>query len=444
MNGLSSERSEAFARRRARVFETLAADGALILAAAPELRVGYDTELRYAVDADLYYLTGYTEAEAVLVLCPSFEDGPYTMFVRPRDVEREIWTGPRGGPAAAIERFGADAAHPIVELTERLPKMLAGVNRVFARLDGGRPDVEALVLAAVRRARRARPRRGVGPNALIEPGAILDEMRLRKDGTELSELRRAADISVAAFADAVACIAPGAGEWRIEAALEAGFRSRGADGAAFPSIVASGANAAVLHYVENRRVMNAGELVLLDAGARRGMYCADISRTYAVSGPLAAEQAALHAGVQAARDAGIAAVRAGASIDDPHVAALSVLLETLRELGFLDGTIHDLQGREEEWKPFFPHRTSHWLGLDVHDVGDYVVNGEPRLLEPGMVLTIEPGLYIPASIERGPASLRGAGVRIEDDVLVTEHGPDVLTALLPAGPDPSDAAGARS
>src|SRR5690606_14526384 len=211
----------------------------------------------------------------------------------------------------------------------------------------------------------------------------------RKDAGEIAAIRHAAEITAAAFAHAAARIAPDAGEWQIEAALEAAFRERGASGPAFPSIVASGPNACVLHYVENSRALRAGELVLIDAGARLDMYCADISRTYAVTPPLAPELATLHAGVDAARAAAVAAVRAGASVDDPHDAAARVLIETLRELGLVEGDTDALRQRPETWSSFFPHRTSHWLGLDVHDVGDYVAGGAPRRLEPGMVLTIE-------------------------------------------------------
>jgi Xaa-Pro aminopeptidase len=427
--------SDVYADRRARVLTALGEHGALVLPAAPELRVGLDGEVRYVVDASLYYLTGYREPEAVLVLCPS-ADAPFTFFVRARDPERELWTGGRGGVDDATARFRADAAFPIGELAQRLPKLLAGADTLFGRLGVGRPDVDALLLGALERARRARPRTGRGPRALVDPGALLDDMRLRKEPCEIERMRAAARITVDAFRDAAAIIRPGAAEYEVEAALDAGFRRRGADGPAFPTIVASGTNATVLHYVANTRTLRAGELVLLDAGARMD-YCGDVSRTLPVSGSFTAAQRALYEGVRGALCAGVAAARPGATIDDVHDAARARLVDALVDLGFLAGPADAYADEERaaEVKRFYPHRTSHWLGLDVHDVGDYVVDGAPRRLEPGMVFTVEPGLYIPADAAPGPAELYGTGIRIEDDVLITADGHEVLTRALPTGTD---------
>lgn len=418
--------------RRRRVFERLGEDAALVVAASPELRVGLDGELRYVVDPDLFYLTGYTEPEAVLALCPAFEEAPYTLFVRPRDADRELWTGPRSGPQAAKEQFGADAAYSIGELASRLPAMLAGVECIYARIGSARPEVDAVLLDVIAQARRSRPRTGRGPLTLSDHGLLLDDLRLLKDEHEIAAIRDAARISVESFRDAARAIRAGAGEWQIEAALDGGFRARGASGPAFPSIVASGANATVLHYIDNACTLTAGQLVLVDAGARRAMYCADITRTFPVGGRYTEEQRVLYDGVLAARDAAIATVRPGATVRDVHHAALRVLLGTLLELGFLAGTAESLMEKPAEYRPYFPHRTSHWLGLDVHDVGDYTVAGEPRVLEAGMVLTIEPGLYLSQSAVAGPPALGGTGIRIEDDVLVTSGGREVLTAELTA------------
>lgn len=427
--------SDVFAQRRTRVLAALGDRAALVLTAAPELRAGLDGELRYVVDPGLYYLTGYIEPEAVLVLCPVHEEAPFTLFVRPRDAERETWNGARGGVEEATERFGADAAHPVGELAARLPLILGRADTLYCRLGTGRPEVDALVVAALERARRSRPRTGRGPRALVDPSALLDELRLRKEPCEIERLRAAALVSSDAFREAAGRIRPGVAEYEVEAALEAGFRRRGADGPAFPTIVASGPNATVLHYVANARTMRAGELVLLDAGARKDLYCADISRTFPVSGEFTAEQRVLYDGVLAALRAGTAAARPGATVDDVHDAAFAVLLETLVALDFLEADVlHDAE-RAARARPFYPHRTSHWLGLDVHDVGDYMVNGGPRPLEPGMVLTIEPGLYIPAGTDRGAAALRGTGIRIEDDVLITAAGNEVLTSVLPTDAD---------
>jgi Xaa-Pro aminopeptidase len=418
--------------RRQRVYEQLGNEAALIVAASPEVFVGLDAELRYVVDPDLFYLTGYVEPEAVLVLCPAFEESRYTLFVRPRDAERELWTGVRGGPEAAKERFGADAAHPIAELGERLPKIVGSVDRLYARLRSDRPDVDTAVLDVIARARRSRPRSGKGPLTVADRALVLNEMRLRKDAREIAALREAARITAETFLEAAARVRPGAGEWEIEAALEGGFRSRGASGPAFPTIVAAGANATVLHYIENGCNVQDGQLVLVDAGARKAMYCADISRTFPARGRFTDEQRALYDGVLHAHDAAIAAVRPGATVRDVHDAALRVLVDALVALGFLDGPVDALLEKEESYKAFFPHKTTHWLGLDVHDVGDYMVAGASRKLEPGMVLTVEPGLYIATGATSGPPALAGTGIRIEDDVLVTPHGHEVLTAAIPA------------
>lgn len=420
-----------FAARRARVLAALGEDGAMVLPAAPELRVGRDAELRYRPDPDLYYLTGYPEPEAVLVLTPGAE-ASFTLFVRPRDPDRELWTGRRGGIEGARERYGADVAYSVAELGERLPALLLPYGELYARLDDGRPEVDALVRRTLRDGRRQRQRAGKGPSALIEPGVILDEMRLFKDAHEIALMREAARISVEAFREAARAIRPGAGEWEVQAALESGFRGRGGDGPAFESIVASGANATVLHYVENGRRMEAGELVLLDAGASFHLYAADISRTFPVDGRFTPRQRALYDVVRAAHDAAIEIVRPGAEFADVHETAVRVLLTGLLDEGLLEGEVEELMGDEAKYRAFYPHRTAHWLGLDVHDVGGYTIAGEPRRLEPGMVFTIEPGLYVPETLAAVAEELRGTGIRVEDDVLVTDGGVEVLTGDLPS------------
>lgn len=418
--------------RREKVLETLGDRAALVLPATPELRAGRDIELPYIVDPELYYLTGVEEPEAVAVLLPGTSEARFVLFVRARDPERELWTGPRGGPERATSVFGADEAYPLAELETRLPGLLHDADTVYFRVPSLRPDVERVVLRAVSEARSVRQRSGVGPRGLVDPGAVLDELRLVKDEDEIGLLRTAAQISVEAFRQAAPTIRAGVGEWQIQAALEAAFRRGGADGPAFGTIVASGAAATVLHYVANRGVLDDGELVLVDAGARLDGYSADISRTYPVSGRFGAEQRSAYDIVLAAHDAAIVAARPGASVADVHGAALDALLAGLVELGALQGGVAGLREQPEAFRPFFPHRTSHWLGLEVHDVGDYSVEGEPRRLEAGMVLTIEPGLYFRAtSSDTVPAGLRGTGIRLEDDVLVTSADPEVLTAGLP-------------
>jgi Xaa-Pro aminopeptidase len=430
--------SDVHAQRRARLLETLGPDAALIVPAAPELVVGTDSELRYLPDADLFYLTGYTEPEAVLVLCPSAES-PFTLFVRARDPERERWTGVRGGVAAARERYGADAAHPLAELDARLPKLVAGVHVLFAPLDSGRSDVDAAIRRVLAAARRSRPRSGRGPHTLTDPRVLLAPMRLRKDAHELELLREAGAITVVAFLEAARGVTTAAGEWQVEAAIEHAFRREGAAGPAFATIAAAGANATVLHYVQNDAPLRPGDLLLVDAGARYRMYCGDISRTWPVSGRFSPEQGDAYEIVRRAHDAALDRVAPGRSADDMHQAAVHVLVEGMIDLGLVDGPIDDALERGD-WKRYYPHRTSHWLGLDVHDVGDYArPDGSPVLLESDMVLTIEPGLYVPPDDDRAPAALRGIGIRLEDVAVVAAEGHEVLTAGLPLAPDEVEA-----
>jgi Xaa-Pro aminopeptidase len=424
--------------RRARLLATLGAEAALIVPAAPELHVGTDGELRYLPDADLYYLTGYTEPEAVLVLCPSAES-PYTLFVRPRDAERERWTGARGGVEAARDRFGANAAFPLAELAERLPALVAGADLLYVPLQSGRAEVDAAVRAVVAAARRTRPRTGRGPHTVVDPRLLLGPMRVIKESHEVELVRQAADITVDAFIDAARMIRGAAGEWQVEATLEQAFRRAGASGPAFPSIIAAGANATVLHYVQNDGPIHPGDTLLVDGGARYRMYCGDISRCFPASGRFTAGQRAVYDIVLRAHDAAIAEVAMGRTAEDLHLAAQRALVEGMVELGLLRGDVDGIIERGDH-KVYYPHRTSHWLGLDVHDVGDYALPGGAAVrLRPGMVLTVEPGLYIPADDEDAPAALRGIGIRLEDDLLVTGDGHENLTGRLPILPDDVEA-----
>ncbi len=423
-----------FARRRQRVLELLGPDGAMVLAAAPEIVVGRDLELRYVVDPDLWYLTGYPEPEAVAVLCGGPEPS-YTLFVRPRDPERETWTGPRQGVEKAVEEFGADAAYPIAELGQRLHELLRSVDRVHFRIGAGRPDIEHAVLDVMGKGRARRQRSGVGPVELTDPGLILDDMRLTKEPEEVAAIRDAVTVTAQAFRHALAAARPGAGEWEIEALTEGAMRRAGADGPAFATIAASGANATVLHYTANDRRMEQGDLLLLDAGARHRIYNADLTRTVPVSGRFTAPQRDVYQVVLDAEQAAVDAARPGATTADVHRAAVATLVRGMVDLGLLQGDPDSLAQQEEHWKRWYPHNTSHWLGLDVHDVGTYGVRGEPRRLEPGMVMTIEPGLYIPADATNAPGHLQGIGIRIEDDILITDHGAEVLSSALPTDPE---------
>jgi Xaa-Pro aminopeptidase len=431
-----------FRERRERVLAQLGED-AMVLPAAPRLFRSRDAELRYRPDSELYYLTGFREPGAVLVLRGFADEGRVVLFALPRDADAERWEGPRAGPAVAGESMGADEAHPVAELAQRLPGLLADARNVHFRL-GRHRTVETLVIQALQEARRKGPRTGRGPDGIVDPGRILDELRLVKSPGEVEAIRAAARVTAAGFREALRIAGPGLGEWEVEAALEAAFRREGASGPAFATIVGSGDNACVLHYVENSGRIGRDDLVLLDAGAEVEMYAADVSRTFPASGQFTEAQRAVYDVVEAAREAAVARVRPGATIRDVHEAAVDVLVTGLVDLGVLRGSMDEIRERSAH-QSYFPHRTSHWLGLDTHDPGDYARDGESRRLEPGMVLTVEPGLYfsrVPEGKADGHEDLpepghpfTGIGVRIEDDVLVTGDGGEVLTAELPTDGD---------
>jgi Xaa-Pro aminopeptidase len=410
--------------------------GVLVLPAALLQYRSRDGEHRYHPDRELFYLTGVTEPGTVAVLCGGNEPS-FQLFVRARDREAELWAGPRMGPEGAAERFAPDACHPLSELDERLPKLLQAADRIFFRL--GRSDaLESHVLGALRWARGRGARTGTGPRGVVDPGEILDDLRVVKDEHELGLLRQAAELSVAGHRAAAVTVAPGVGEWAVEAEVDRAFRAGGGHGAGFETIVGAGVNACVLHYVENACIIGRHDLVLVDAGAEHRLYHGDITRTYPAAGRFTGAQREVYEIVEAARRAAIDAVRPGARIGDVHRAATGVLVDGLLALGVLAG---DAQGilASESHKPFYPHQTSHWLGLDVHDVGDYARNGASRELEPGMVLTVEPGLYFRPGHEGTPEALSGIGVRIEDDVVVTADACEVLTSALPTAADDVEA-----
>ncbi len=419
-----------FVERRERVLAVLGA-GAMVLPAAPPLIRSGDAELRYRPGSELFYLTGLTDPGALLVLRGFSDERRSVLFARPRDPIGEMWSGARPDPEEVGRRFGVDDVRSSERIRDDLSRLLAGADRIYFRL-GANPVVEAGVRAALETARSRGARRGTGPRSVMDPGMILDDLRLRKDGSEIEAIRRAVDITVAGFSAALSHLRPGIGEWEFEAELEAGFRRMGAAGPAFASIVGSGPNGCILHYIDNARRMEAGELVLVDAGAEARMYAGDISRTFPVSGRFSPEQADVYQVVEAARRAAIRTVRPGTTVSDVHVAAVTAMTRGLRALRVLEGSDDELLDASAH-EPFFPHRTSHWLGLDVHDVGDYARNGSPRILEEGMVLTVEPGLYFGPGTSGGP--FEGIGIRIEDDVLVTDEGAEVLTGALPTDPD---------
>lgn len=417
----------ALAARRTRITNAMGS-GVMLLAAAPERPRTGDVLWPFRQDSDFDYVTGFPEPDAVAVLAPDGAEH-FVLFVQPHDPERAVWVGPRAGIDGAVTRFGADAAHPIDELDKALAPILAGAPEVFLNL--AREDALAVrLLAAVRRAQAERPRTGRGPTAVRDATELLHELRLRKEPLEVARLRAAIAIACEGHRAAMQAARPGMPEYEIEALVNYTFRRRGATGPAYPSIVATGANATILHYTENDRPLGADELLLLDAGAERAGYCADVTRTFPTGRRFAPAHRDVYQAVLAAQLAAIAAIRPGTTLEAIHGVAVRVLCEAAIGLGLLTGSV-DEAVEKETYRRLYMHRTSHWLGRDVHDVGRYRVDGTPRTLEPGMVFTVEPGLYVPADATDLPAAFRGVGVRIEDDVLVTEAGCEVLSADAP-------------
>lgn len=416
-----------FARRRDRVRQALGR-GVLILPSAPLKRRSRDTEYRYRPDSDLFYLTGSVEPEVIAVL-EGGDTGSFSLFVPTRDPETELWYGRRLDPAEMGEMLGADAVHPLQELEDRLPSLLRPHPRVFFRL-GFHSRTESLVLDALAWARSRGARTGEGPRTLVDPGEVLDDLRLVKDPEEISRIRKAVSLTVSGFREAMESVRPGMGEWELEALLESAFRRGGGRGAAFPTIVGSGENGCTLHYVDNEARIEKGELVLLDGGGELDLYSADVTRTFPADGTFDSRQREVYEVVLAAHRRGLERVRPGVGVGEVHQAVLEGITEGLVELGILQGSVPELLD-SKAYEPFFPHKSSHWLGLDVHDVGDYALPSGPRLLEPGMVLTLEPGLYFPSTAFPAGHRFAGMGVRIEDDLLVTEDGVENLTLDLP-------------
>jgi Xaa-Pro aminopeptidase len=417
-----------FAARREEFMQRMDG-GVAIFATAPAAVYSNDVEYRYRPDSDFFYLTGFREPEAVAVLVPEDGAGRYLLFVRPRDPERELWTGARAGVEGAKEIYGADAAFPITQLATELGRILKATEKVHVALGHDRDRSERM-LALIREAQAERPRTGKGPAAVLDPATALHDMRLRKTADEIALMREAARISCIAHENAMRSARPDQFEYEVEGLVEFTFRRHGAAGPAYPTIAASGANATVLHYTDNARRMAADDLLLLDAGAEFGCYNADVTRTFPVGSRFSPVQRDLYAIVLTAQKAAIDAVRPGVPYDEPHQRAVRVLCEGLVAQGLLHGDV-DTLASGEEYRRYYMHRTSHWLGMDVHDVGVYRPDGTARPLEPGMVLTVEPGLYIAADAKEAPERFRGIGIRIEDDVLVTDTGHEVLSVGAP-------------
>ncbi len=420
---------QAFSERRHRLASQMQ-KGVAIIPTAPERVRNRDAHYPYRFDSYFYYLTGFGEPEAVLVIVAGVDKdvSKSILFCREKNVEHEIWNGFRYGLEGAREAFGFDETYPVARLDEMLPQLLADQPAVFCAL-GDDTAWDARVIGWVSRVRQQSRSGTAAPAEIRDIRLLLDEMRLFKSAEELQVMRRAAEISGGAHRRAMQNTRPGMSEYEVEAELLHEFRRHGAQAPAYTSIVAGGANACVLHYVENNARLKAGELLLIDAGCELDGYAADITRTFPVNGKFNPAQRDLYELVLSAQAAAINAVRPGNTWDAPHNAALQVLAQGFIDLGLCHGSVDEVI-QSENYKRFYMHRTGHWLGLDVHDVGEYKRNGEWRALQPGMTLTVEPGCYVRPA-DNVPRHFWNIGIRIEDDVAVTETGCEVLTGAAP-------------
>ncbi|MDZ7751762.1 MAG: Xaa-Pro aminopeptidase [Gammaproteobacteria bacterium] len=426
-----------FARRRKRLMDLMGEDSIAVLPTSPVRPRNRDVEYPFRPDSDFYYLTGFAEPDAVMVLIPGRSGGQYLMFCRERDPDKEQWDGYRSGLEGAVASYGADDAFPIGDLDDILPGLMENRERVYYVM-GVYPDFDRRVMDWVNRV-RSRARAGVNaPGEFVALDHLIHELRLFKSKAEVKAMRQAMAVSCAAHVRAMQACRPGIKEYQLEAELIHEFMSGGARSPAYPSIVGSGANACVLHYIDNADTARDGELVLIDAGSEFDYYASDITRTFPVNGRFRPAQRALYEVVLEAQKAAIDKVRPGNHWNDPHEAAVAVIAEGLKDLGLVKGRLNKIIA-DGTYKPFYMHRTGHWLGMDVHDVGDYKVENEWRLLEPGMVMTVEPGVYVSAAHAKVARKWHDIGIRIEDDVLVTADGSEVLTAAAPKEMDDIEA-----
>lgn len=428
MTGPAPTELDEYAARRARLMQAMGPDGIAIVPAAREVIRNRDTHYKFRQDSDFRYLTGFPEPDAVAVLAPGRPEGEYLLFVRPRDPASEIWTGYRAGPEGARERYRADQAFVVGELARMLPGLLGGRARVYYTL-GEHPEFDPQLTACVREIREVSRRGAMAPVEFVALETTLHEQRLIKNEAELALLAHAGQVSARAHVRAMKYARPGRYEYQLAAEIHHEFELEGME-PGYGSIVGSGANACVLHYVENNAVLKDGDLVLIDAGGEHRGYTADITRCFPANGRFSGPQKAVYEVVLAAQRAATAELKAGNASSRPHEVATRVLTEGMVALGLLRGEA-DALIQAEQHKRFFMHGTGHWLGMDVHDVGRYKIDGVARPFLAGMVMTVEPGLYVTPGTPGIDERYWGIGVRIEDDVVVTEQGPRVLTGDVP-------------
>jgi len=416
--------------------EQLGKDAVAIIPASHEQTRSYDTEFKFHQDPDFYYLTGFPEPDAIAVIAPSNKKAPFTLFVRPRDPLMETWYGRREGTEGAKKNYGADKALPIEKFEAELPKLLNGHEKLFYRF-GVDQKLDQTILQYLSGQRFRRLKSAYPPHTIVDPTLILGEMRLHKTPEEVELMQRSADIAAEAHVLAMRSAKPGMNESQIEAIIEHHFRMSGASGAAYNSIVGGGANATILHYVENNAPLKDGDLLLIDAGCEYKGYASDITRTFPVNGRFTKPQREVYDVVLEVQLECIEATKKGTTIKQRQELSIELLTEGMKKLGLLKGKTKELI-KKKEFMKYYMHGVGHYLGLDVHDAGRYFTEQKAknsRPFAPGMVLTVEPGLYIPADDKSAPAKYRGIGIRIEDDVLVTEEGNVNLTSKVPKDAD---------
>jgi len=407
-----------------------------IIPAAREATRSNDTQYRFRQDSDFYYLTGFEEPEAIAVIAPASEH-KYTLFVRPRDPEQEIWVGRRAGVEGAKNEFGANESFPIAEFDEKLQDILDGAEKLYFRL-GSYDDLDGAIIKKIA-AMRALNRKPIHPpRTIVDPATIVHEMRVLKSAEEIELMQRAADIAAEAHVVAMKAVRPGMKEYEIEAIIEQIFRREGASGPSYTSIVGAGANATVLHYINNDGDLRDGDLLLVDAGAEYKGYASDITRTFPINGRFSKAQREIYDLVLATQVSCVEMVRPGVTHDEIKAHSVEMLTEGMVKLGLLKGEPAELI-KEEKYKQFYMHGLGHLLGIDVHDVGIYYYDKQSRALEPGVVMTVEPGIYVAPDTKDIPEQYLGIGVRIEDDVLCTANGPRVLTTKVPKDADEIEA-----
>lgn len=418
--------SREYAKRRRQLMDLMTPDSIAIIPSAPTTIRNRDVEHPFRQDSDFYYLSGFAEEHAVVVLIPGREHGEYVLFCQEKIKEQEIWTGRRVGPEAAPELLGCDDAFPISDIDDILPGLIEGKDRVYASL-GVSPNFDNQLMQWVNHIKTQVRNGATPPREFSALDHLLHEIRLIKSAAEVKVMQRACDISADAHTRAMEMVKPGMYEYELEAELMRTFMAAGSRWPAYPSIVGTGDNACILHYTQNTDQIKDGDLILIDAGCELDYYASDITRTFPANGKFSEAQRKLYQLVLDANYAAIDVVKPGNNWNDPHEAAVRVLVAGLVEYGLLEGSEEELI-ESQAYRQFYMHKTGHWLGMDVHDVGEYRIDGEWRLLEEGMVMTIEPGLYIAPDDESVDPKWRGIGIRIEDDVVVTKDGCKVLTS----------------